>query len=353
MTTEIDLRDQPAEQHSEYLFDARSAADTGDEFDVVAARDVDPHLVRFQLENERGLHWEYSDPDAEPRELAVTVGDPLDDPTQGTIDVRDLKPQRRHEALLDIFDDLDTDEGFVLVNDHDPKPLYYELRSMHGDVIDWEYMKEGSGEWRVAITRTGDSETGDEDVVTRYDVREIPKPERHPTIHHRYGMIPDGGTMEIIAPHEPRPLHQEFRQQYGDSFAWEVIESEPGRCRVHITKGGAGTGAATEDDAEAGSDSAASDAELTVTKEFDVRMLPPAQRHERIYDAYDELAMGEAFIFVNDHDPKPLYHQFEAESGPEFHWEYRQRDHGEFKVLIGKVETDGGTAEREPTESPF
>jgi len=39
---------------------------------------------------------------------------------------------------------------------------------------------------------------------------------------------------------------------------------------------------------------------------------------------------------VNDHDPKPLYHQFDAEAGPEFYWEYRKRDPGEFRVLIGK-----------------
>jgi len=41
-------------------------------------------------------------------------------------------------------------------------------------------------------------------------------------------MIPEGGTMELIAPHEPRPLRQEFRQQYGNSFAWEVVENRTG-----------------------------------------------------------------------------------------------------------------------------
>jgi uncharacterized protein (DUF2249 family) len=91
-----------------------------------------------------------------------------------------------------------------------------------------------------------------------------------------------------------------------------------------------------------------------VIKELDVRDLPPAQRHEQIFDAYDELETGTGFVLVNDHDPKPLYHQFEAEAGPAFRWEYRKRDAGEFRVLIAKAATDepDDAASSEP-EAPF
>jgi len=67
-----------------------------------------------------------------------------------------------------------------------------------------EYGSRESGEWRVEIVKTDASRANNEDVITRYDVRKIPKPDRHETIHHRYGMIPDGGTMELIAPHTSR-----------------------------------------------------------------------------------------------------------------------------------------------------
>jgi uncharacterized protein (DUF2249 family) len=355
MTTEIDVRDETAADSRERLFEVLEEAEVGDEFDVVADGDVDPHLVRYQIERDRALAWEYADPDAEPRELELTVGEPLDGEL-GTIDVRDLKPQRRHEALLGIFDEMGADEGFVLVNDHDPKPLYHELRSMHGEVIEWDYVSEADGEYRVAIRKTADSEADDEDVVTRYDVRDIPKPERHPTIHHRYGMIPEGGTLELVAPHEPRPLKREFLQQYGETFSWDVVESEPGRCRVRITK----TEAVEESDSEgtgadeSGPETASEGEELDVTEELDVRELPPAQRHEKIYDAYDELDAGTGFVLVNDHDPKPLYHQFEAEAGPEFRWEYRQREPGEFRVLIGKADGAADShSEDEEIETPF
>jgi len=338
MGTELDLRKHPEDKYRRILFEKLSEMDTGGDIEIVANDDLDPHLVRYQIEHDRELTWTYADPDEEPRELMVTKEDPLDGDL-GTIDVRDLKPQRRHEALLTIFDDLGADEGFVLVNDHDPKPLYHELRSMHGEVVDWEYRSRGDDGWRVEVVKTAESNADDEDVVTRYDVRDIPKEERHPTIHHRYGMIPEGGTLELIAPHEPRPLRGEFRERYGNAFSWKVVESEPGRCRVRVTKEAANA-AGDADSAESDDtvESSGDDEGIEVQEELDVRDLPPAQRHEQIFAAYDDLEGGTGFVLVNDHDPKPLYHQFEAETGPEFRWEYRQKEPGEFRVLIGKTE---------------
>lgn len=42
--------------------------------------------------------------------------------------------------------------------------------------------------------------------------------------------------------------------------------------------------------------------------------MPPAERHETIIDTFEELGAGEAFVLVNDHDPKPQRYQFAAES---------------------------------------
>jgi uncharacterized protein (DUF2249 family) len=362
MAETLDLRNHPDEEYRQTLFETLSETSRGEPVDIVADQDVDVSLVLYQIEEGRNLDWTYDDPDAEPRELRVTIGDSLEDGEYGTIDVRDLKPQRRHEALLTLFDELGADEGFVLVNDHNPKPLYHELKSMHGDVIEWEYRSRGDAGWRVEVVKTAESDADDGDIVTRYDVREIPKPERHPTIHHRYGMLPEGGTMELIAPHEPQPLHREFSQQYGDSFTWEVIENEPGQCRVHITKGAeadADSGSIEHGNTAESADVGSDDETIEVTEVLDVRDLPPAQRHEQIFAAYDDLGIGDGFVLVNDHDPKPLYHQFEAEAGPEFRWEYRQKEPGEFRVLIGKADAadhdgisdPGSTEDEEP--APF
>jgi uncharacterized protein (DUF2249 family) len=41
----------------------------------------------------------------------------------------------------------------VLVNDHDPKPLRYQLMAEHPDTFDWTYEAEGPEVWRVRIRR--------------------------------------------------------------------------------------------------------------------------------------------------------------------------------------------------------
>jgi uncharacterized protein (DUF2249 family) len=44
---------------------------------------------------------------------------------------------------------------------------------------------------------------------------------------------------------------------------------------------------------------------------MDIRPFPPTERHEMFYKAFADIKPGEAFEFINDHDPKPLYYQME------------------------------------------
>ncbi len=69
----------------------------------------------------------------------------------------------------------------------------------------------------------------------------------------------------------------------------------------------------------------------------DVRQLPPAQRHQKIFQLVNELTIGRSFILVNDHDPKPLYYQLEAEYPNQFSWTYLDRGPSVWRVEIGKV----------------
>lgn len=71
--------------------------------------------------------------------------------------------------------------------------------------------------------------------------------------------------------------------------------------------------------------------------ELDVRSLVPAQRHETIFQTYDALSAGDGFVLVNDHDPKPLYYQFEAEHAGELDWNYLEQGPEVWKVRIGRA----------------
>lgn len=68
----------------------------------------------------------------------------------------------------------------------------------------------------------------------------------------------------------------------------------------------------------------------------DVRTLVPMQRHATIFRLVDELKPGERFVLVNDHDPKPLYYQLEAEHPGQFTWTYLERGPEVWRVEIGK-----------------
>jgi uncharacterized protein (DUF2249 family) len=69
---------------------------------------------------------------------------------------------------------------------------------------------------------------------------------------------------------------------------------------------------------------------------LDVRPLAPAQRHEAIFSTFDALAPGKDFLLLNDHDPRPLRYQFEAEHAGEFIWDYLEAGPRVWRVRIGR-----------------
>jgi len=70
---------------------------------------------------------------------------------------------------------------------------------------------------------------------------------------------------------------------------------------------------------------------------IDVRQIPPRGRHELIFDTWHALQPGTAFQIVNDHDPKPLYYQFQAEHPGEVTWDYIESGPEVWQVQIGKA----------------
>lgn len=69
------------------------------------------------------------------------------------IDVRTIPPRDRHPLIFDTFDKLGAGESFELVNDHAPRPLYYQFLHERADLFSWEYLEEGPDVWRVRISR--------------------------------------------------------------------------------------------------------------------------------------------------------------------------------------------------------
>jgi len=66
--------------------------------------------------------------------------------------------------------------------------------------------------------------------------------------------------------------------------------------------------------------------------------IPPKTRHAQIFQRFEGLHPGENFILENDHDPKPLFYQFQIERAGQFAWEYLQEGPDLWQVRIGKTE---------------
>ncbi len=74
----------------------------------------------------------------------------------------------------------------------------------------------------------------------------------------------------------------------------------------------------------------------TITRELDVRVIPPREKHPTIFTTFTALEPGEAFVLVNDHDPVPLRYQFEAQHEGRYGWEYLQQGPAVWRVRISR-----------------
>jgi len=71
------------------------------------------------------------------------------------LDIRALAHGVRHEIVFDRLDALAPGEKLSIVNDHDPKPLRYQLDAAWPGTFGWAYLLAGPDVWRIEITRLG------------------------------------------------------------------------------------------------------------------------------------------------------------------------------------------------------
>lgn len=69
------------------------------------------------------------------------------------IDVTVLEPRMKHPTIFKKFDETPAGKSFIIFNDHDPKPLYYQLLGERGNIFTWEYIENGPENWQVKIQK--------------------------------------------------------------------------------------------------------------------------------------------------------------------------------------------------------
>lgn len=68
-------------------------------------------------------------------------------------DVREIPGRVKHAQIFQRWFDLPVGSHFVLVNDHDPVPLYYQFAAQFPEAFTWEYLLRGPEEFQVKITK--------------------------------------------------------------------------------------------------------------------------------------------------------------------------------------------------------
>lgn len=69
------------------------------------------------------------------------------------LDVREMVPKDRHSTIFETFRGLAPGESFVLVNDHEPRPLLYQFQAEHDGEFEWWPLEQGPQAWRVRIVK--------------------------------------------------------------------------------------------------------------------------------------------------------------------------------------------------------
>lgn len=81
--------------------------------------------------------------------------------TAEVLNVSLIEPKLKHPTIFKHFDELEPGEGFMIDNDHDPKPLYYQLLGERGNIFTWEYLEEGPQRWKVRIAKRPETAAGE------------------------------------------------------------------------------------------------------------------------------------------------------------------------------------------------
>lgn len=80
----------------------------------------------------------------------------------------------------------------------------------------------------------------------------------------------------------------------------------------------------------------------STTPTIDVRTIPVQDRHPLIFSTFRSLVSGESMELVNDHDPSPLYFQFQMQMPGGFSWNYLEAGPSTWRVSIAKLKSAHG-----------
>jgi regulator of cell morphogenesis and NO signaling len=169
------------------------------------------------------------------------------------LDVPALPPTQKHPTVFKTFDSLQEGAAFILRNDHDPIPLFYEMKAERGDTFTWEKLENGPEQWKVKITKSkaiqqdvssaiSNSQEKKEEALYELNVTLLEPKLKHPTIFKHFDSLKPGEAFYILNDHDPKPLYYQLIAERGNVFSWKYEEQGPLWWKVLIKKNNADEG---------------------------------------------------------------------------------------------------------------
>jgi uncharacterized protein (DUF2249 family) len=124
-------------------------------------------------------------------------------------DVRVIPCRQKHAMIFARWADLPVGDHFILINDHDPVPLYYQFAAMFPGCFTWDYVVPGPYEYRVRITRVAASATEPLVAPPRPQTAAAPVARQAITLDAR-GLEPPEPMMRILAAAESMPANAQL-----------------------------------------------------------------------------------------------------------------------------------------------
>ncbi len=75
-----------------------------------------------------------------------------------------------------------------------------------------------------------------EELSEELDLREVPRPQRHPLIFAKFDALAPGESLRLLNDHDPVPLNRQFEMTRTGQALWEYIERGPSLFRIRIRK---------------------------------------------------------------------------------------------------------------------
>lgn len=138
--------------------------------------------------------------------------------------VQEIPCRQKHALIFERWAALPVGAHFVLVNDHDPVPLYYQFAAQYPGAFEWEYLVAGPEEFHIKITRIANSP--DRPAIApppmtcgshahraqqgELDVRGLEPPEPMVRILDAFERLPAGASLRALTERRPIFLYPEL-----------------------------------------------------------------------------------------------------------------------------------------------